>query len=201
MSNALCGLPSMTATAATMPSSSYSVATAKVRSPSTLRSALTLSPDIASSAVAAAKKINVTTIIVIAISVVSAVSPVSVITIETVEPIVTTTTAAFHVTPASRQGNRQGRHQGEPKPKPDSVNRTVRLAHTDVPFAEEITKCGCSGNFTRRGVLANRISLSPRHAPQVRYAAVIESPNVKFIFGLVFIRHEYNPENLAIAIG
>ena len=182
----------MTATTA-MPSSS--VATAKVRSPPTYRSAMTISLHIASSAVATAKKIEVTPIVIIAITIVSAVSTVTVIT------IVTAIAAAFNVTPASRQGNRQGRHQGEPKPNPDLINRTVRLAHTELPFEEEIKKCGWSENFTKCGLLANRIFLSPRHAPQTRYAAVIESPNVNFIFGLIFMRSKSNPGNLLIAMG
>jgi hypothetical protein len=69
-----------------------------------------------------------------------------------------------HPTHASRQGRRQR----NPQPNLDPVNQSVRLIHTDLPFAEEIKKCGGARNTTRR--------------------AVIKSPNVNSIFCLSFMR-------------
>ncbi|MGA9453319.1 MAG: hypothetical protein WBW41_18485 [Verrucomicrobiia bacterium] len=63
---------------------------------------------------------------------------------------------------------RQGRQQRNPQPNLDSVNQTVRLVHTDLPFPEEIKKYGCSRNITKR--------------------AAIKSPNVNSIFCLSFMR-------------
>lgn len=49
-----------------------------------------------------------------------------------------------YVTHASRQD----RQQRDPEPNLNSVNWIVRLIHADLPFAEEIKKCGCSRNTT-----------------------------------------------------
>jgi hypothetical protein len=75
------------------------------------------------------------------------------------------TSASVHPTHTSRQG----RHQRNPQPNFDSVNQSIRLVHTDLPFAGEIKKCGCAWNTIRR--------------------AVIMSPNVNSIFCLSFMRH------------
>jgi hypothetical protein len=75
------------------------------------------------------------------------------------------TVTSVHPTHTSRQG----RQQRNPQPNFDSVNQSIRLVHTDLPFAEEIKKCGCSRNTTKR--------------------AVVMSPNVNSMFCLIFMRH------------
>jgi hypothetical protein len=39
-------------------------------------------------------------------------------------------------------------------------NRTVRLVHADLPFAEEIKTFGCFRNTTKPALIANRTILS-----------------------------------------
>jgi hypothetical protein len=80
------------------------------------------------------------------------------------------TSASVHPTHTSRQG----RQQRNPQPNLDSVNQTVRLVHTDLPFAEEIKECGCARNTTRR--------------------AVIKSPDVNSMFCLTFMRRKITLE-------
>jgi hypothetical protein len=101
---------------------------ARVRSGTTDRSAMAISLHIATPVIVTAEKIDIRPRIPAVVT--------SVITVASV--------TAVHVTHTSRQGSRQGRHQGDPDPNLDSVSRTVRLVHTDLPFAEEIKKCGCS---------------------------------------------------------
>jgi len=114
-----------TTVAAAMPAAMTTIT--GVRRCTTDRSAMTIGLHIATPVIVAAEKIDIRPRIPAVIT--------SVITVASV--------TAVHVTHASRQGNRQGRHQGDPELNLDPGSRTVRLAHTDLPFAEEIKKCGC----------------------------------------------------------
>jgi hypothetical protein len=66
-------------------------------------------------------------------------------------------TSAHATTPVT---SRQGRQQRNPQPHLNSVNHSVRLVHTDLPFAKEVKQCGGSRNATRRALLANRTIFS-----------------------------------------
>jgi hypothetical protein len=68
----------------------------------------------------------------------------------------------------------QGNQQHNSQPNLDSVNQSVRLAHTDLPFTDEIKKCGRPRNNTRH--------------------AVIMSPDVNSASCLVFMRYKITPE-------
>jgi len=110
----------MPTTAATMAATAVSAAapTAKVRRPTTYRSAMTISLHIAPSVIAAAKKIDIRSAVVTVIAVVS----------------ITTAVTAIHVTRASRQGS----HQDDAEPNLDSVYQTLRVIHKALPIVEEI---------------------------------------------------------------
>jgi hypothetical protein len=92
------------------------------------RSAMTIRLHIAPSVIVASEKIDIRPRIPAVVT--------SVITVASV--------TAVHVTHTSRQESRQGRHQGDPERNLNSVNWIVRLVHTDLPFAEEFKKYGCS---------------------------------------------------------
>jgi hypothetical protein len=61
-----------------------------------------------------------------------------------------------HVTAASRKG----RQQRDRQPNLDLFSRTIWFVHTDLPFAEEINKCGNSDTTTRREMIAKRTILA-----------------------------------------
>ncbi len=138
-------------------------AAAGMRRRTTFRSALTITVDIASPVIAAAKKKQVR---------------------------LRHHHAAAAVTSANKPDtSRQGGQQRNSQCNLDSVSHRVRLVHTDLPFAEEVKKCGCSRKTTKGALIADRTICLALPAPQTWGAAVIKSPNVNFIFWLIFIAH------------
>ncbi len=56
----------------------------------------------------------------------------------------------------SSHTSRQDRHQRNPKPDFDSVNRTTVLCSCGVPFAKGFNICGRPGKATKPEFMANR---------------------------------------------
>ena len=101
-------------------------------------------------------------------------------------PVVTAATDGHN---ASR-GDHQRR---DSQSKCDPVRQSVRLVHTDLPFADGIKQSAGSRNTTNRVWIINRTILAPWVAPQVWRADMIKSPNVKSNFGFIFIRSKLIP--------
>src|ERR1035441_3375988 len=101
-------------------------AAAGMRCRTTYRSTITITMHIAPPFIAAAKKIHIRLRHHHRAAVTS--------THVTSTHVTSVHVTSVHVTHTSCQG----RQQRNPQPNLDQVNRTVRLVHTDLPFAEEI---------------------------------------------------------------